>query len=413
MKKLIAAAIICTCSILTVGGVSTYRTYLVSNRMQEAASADSTQNTYWEKVTEDTVSHPSKVETVPVSGSSEETVQEDVPDSRGEDEAQPEEVPAELVPSSVPDQVSSSPTSTYLSELTGLPTSSSLEGQRPVAVMIDNDPRALPHYGLTDADVVYEMVNSLANNRVTRLMGIYKDWQSVQRVGNIRSTRPTNILLAPEWNAVLIHDGGPFYNDPYFQSTGLPHLSGGFSRIRNGKATEFTEYLTGQEAVKRFQKAGYSSAYTENRSHWNFGHTDLSSASGNVGAAVCDLNAFRLTKPSLKYDSSTGLYQYYEQGSLAKDGNTGAVPSFKNVILQKCTYHQYDANGYLIYNIIADKMPGWYLTNGKAIPITWSKLGETDVTKYYDLDGNPITINPGKTYIGIVPDDGWNEVSIR
>ena len=55
----------------------------------------------------------------------------------------------------------------YVSELTGLPTSIALQTQRPVAVMIDNDTKALPHYGLSEADVVYEMMNSTANKRVT------------------------------------------------------------------------------------------------------------------------------------------------------------------------------------------------------------------------------------------------------
>ena len=47
----------------------------------------------------------------------------------------------------------------YVSELTGLPTSIALQTQRPVAVMIDNDTKALPHYGLSEADVVYEMMH--------------------------------------------------------------------------------------------------------------------------------------------------------------------------------------------------------------------------------------------------------------
>lgn len=75
------------------------------------------------------------------------------------------------------------PAATYASELTGLPISTSLASQRPVAVMIDNDTRALPHYGLAEADVVYEMMNSTANNRVTRLMALYKDWHKVGQIG--------------------------------------------------------------------------------------------------------------------------------------------------------------------------------------------------------------------------------------
>ena len=50
---------------------------------------------------------------------------------------------------------------------------------------------------------------------------------------------------------------------------------------------------------------------------------------------------------------------------------------------------------------------GWYITGGKAIPIMWAKASETGITHYYDLSGAEITLNPGKTYIGICPSDDW------
>ena len=93
---------------------------------------------------------------------------------------------------------------TYFSELTGEPISTAIQNQRPVAVMIDNDIRSYPHYGTAQADIVYELTNSIANNGVTRLMAVYKDWNNVARIGNIRSTRPTNIILAQEYNAVIV-----------------------------------------------------------------------------------------------------------------------------------------------------------------------------------------------------------------
>ncbi len=301
---------------------------------------------------------------------------------------------------------------TVTSELTGLPVSSALALQRPVAIMIDNDTRALPHYGLAEADVVYEMMNSTANSRVTRLMAVYKDWKSVNQIGNIRSTRPTNILLASEWNAVLIHDGGPFYNTPYFASTGIQHLSGNFSRVKNGKASEFTEYARGTELSTRAASAGISSSYTNPAAmqHWTFAATDLT-AKGGTTATVCRLNCFRLTKPYLLYNAITGTYDYYENGALAQDGEDRQTVSFKNVILQDVPFSQYDKNGYLIYNVIGAGV-GWYMTNGKVIPIVWTKASETGITKYYDAAGTEITLNPGKTYIGLCPADDWNSVLI-
>lgn len=312
-------------------------------------------------------------------------------------------------------QASAQKTTTYASELTGLPVSSDLKSQRPVAVMIDNDTRALPHYGLADADIVYEMMNSTANNRVTRLMAVYKDWKTVGQIGNIRSTRPTNIMLASEWNAILVHDGGPFYNNPYFKSTRISHLSGGFSRVKNGKATEFTEYAKKNDISRKAKTAKISSSYTSAdaesaaQTHWKIGTVDMA-AYGLPGTSV-KLNCFKLTKPHLDYNAKTGTYDYYENGKLSQDGKTKKTVTFTNVILQNCTFHQYDKNGYLVYNVIGEGT-GYYLTGGKMIPIVWKKASETGATKYYDSIGREISINPGKTYIGICPSDDWESVTV-
>ena len=45
------------------------------------------------------------------------------------------------------------PEGMYFSELTNEPIDESLKNQRPIAVMVDNELTALPHFGLTEADV--------------------------------------------------------------------------------------------------------------------------------------------------------------------------------------------------------------------------------------------------------------------
>ena len=104
----------------------------------------------------------------------------------------------------------------YRSELSNEWIDESLRDQRPIAVMVDNEKIALPHFGLTKyADVVYEITNSKLNGGVTRFMVLVKDWGNIDQLGSIRSVRPTNLQIIPEWNAVICHDGGPFYIDDY------------------------------------------------------------------------------------------------------------------------------------------------------------------------------------------------------
>ena len=113
----------------------------------------------------------------------------------------------------------------YRSELTNEIISEELKDQRPIAVMVDNDKRALPHFGLTQADVVYELMNSTANKEITRFMCLVKDWAAIEQFGSVRSLRPTNILLANEWNAIICHDGGPFYINDYLALPASDNIS--------------------------------------------------------------------------------------------------------------------------------------------------------------------------------------------
>lgn len=305
----------------------------------------------------------------------------------------------------------------YRSELTNEWIDESLQNQRPIAVMVDNEKTALPHYGLTQADVVYEMMNSTANGRITRLMCIVKDWGSITQFGSIRSTRPTNVLLAAEWNAVLCHDGGPFYIDAYLANNYAAHFSGTFSRVNNGKAREYTEYICTGDLDKNFSNSKYSTEYNEyyEGEHFVFSNTEitLDDKTGAMDATLVKL-PFSHNGSTLKYNEETGTYDYYEYGSIHQDPENGnATLTFKNVLIQDCSFHQYDENGYMIYNCIGTG-DGYYLTNGKAYPVTWIKSGDTSPTVFLDkTTGEQIEMNTGKTYITLVPSDTWDDVVIE
>ncbi|MCM1091400.1 MAG: DUF3048 domain-containing protein [Butyrivibrio sp.] len=323
------------------------------------------------------------------------------------------------------------PENSYRSELTNEWIDNSLKDQRPIAVMVDNEKTALPHFGLTEADVVYEIMNSTANDRITRFMAIVKDWGSITQFGSIRSTRPTNFMLAVEWNAVICHDGGPFYINEWVARKYTNNFSGGFARFSNGKATEFTEYLTydtytnpttgkSYDGLKqRFEKSNYSTTYNEyyQGAHFKFaeGGVDLSSRSDAINATTIKL-PFTHNQSTLKYNEETKTYDYYEYGQAHVDPVHDNAPlTFTNVLLQDTTFAQLDKNGYLIYNAIdASDRSGYYITEGKAIEVTWNKPSETAFTVFYDkATGQEIELNTGKIYISLIPSDTWTNVEIQ
>lgn len=315
------------------------------------------------------------------------------------------------------------PEGMVVSDLTGEFIDESISNQRPIAVMIDNEKTALPHYGLTKADIVYEMVNSAENNRVTRFMALVKDWDAIEQLGNVRSARATNCMLAMEWNAVLCHDGGPFYINDYTVLPSLDNLSGGFSRIPNGKAYEFTEYIATGEVGKRLDDNNIEREYNN---HYEGTHFTFAANIDLAGDSATKVELpFPHNSSKLEYSEEDQLYYYSEYGEPHLDpGNDNAQLCFKNVIIQEADMltHSvtddngkvnYDQNGYMYYQLENSSGKGYYLVNGEMIKITWTKGSLTSPTQYFDANGNELVLNVGKTYIAIVPSDTWNDVEIK
>ena len=309
------------------------------------------------------------------------------------------------------------PAGTYFSETTGLPISTSLQNQRPIAVMVDCEQIAFPHYGIAEADVVYEIMNNVENGRITRFMPIYKDYDQVAQIGNIRSLRTTNVWLAGEWNAILVHDGQAKYATEYYsEGYASQHLSSGFTRIDNGKPSEFTEYAMAGEITSRIADAGYDHDYNEYKQegdHFNFVkyNTELNTST------FSDATAVQLPYPhnstSLAYNAGTKSYDLSMYGELHKDAEDDQVLTFTNALLLDTPFTQYPEGGYVYYNIVDSTGDGYYLTNGKMEPITWKKGSENGITHYYDANGNELEMNRGKTYITMVPSDVWGDVAIQ
>ena len=66
----------------------------------------------------------------------------------------------------------------------------------------------------------------------------------------------------------------------------------------------------------------------------------------------------------------------------------------------------------MVYNCIGTNV-GYYPTGGMVIPVTWVKTTFEGATKFYTLDGAELVVNPGKTYIALVPSDAWSQVGIK
>lgn len=348
---------------------------------------------------------------------------EEVPAVIEATEAAPEEVPVEI------------PDGMAVNKLTGEWIDEGIASQKPFACMIENGDGDLPFYGLSKADIIYE---ALAESNITRMMGIWQDYESIDKIGTVRSCRSYYAAASKEYDAFYGHWGlslfavptlstmkgydmdgmGGSASYPKVLQDNSPNLSGGILFDReSGRSSVHSVYATGARVASTIEKYDtYTKESTKGLGpHFNFANPNetvtLDSYANAEDAVVAVPGGYTDKKRYFIYDDSTGLYMAYQKGAKQMDECYGAQLSAKNLIFQDCTYSIYsgidsDYDSHKYKNIqLSGKGKGYYVTEGKAIPITWEKAGDDtdgEVTHYYDEDGNEITVNTGTTWISIV-----------
>lgn len=298
-----------------------------------------------------------------------------------------------------------------------------LENARPIAVMSPNDSNALPHYNFSKADILYECP---VEGGITRSMAVFKDWEDLDRIGNVRSSRDYFVYWALEWDSIYVHFGGPFYINDIIEQESTNNITGcsyggtgkvglyenAFYRATDRSAPQ-NAYASAEGINEAISKFDYSKTYREDyyvADHFKFASESepntLDSYSDAVSAKEIDLKkAYPITKTSFTYNEEDGLYYRSMYGKADTDAaNNNQQLAFKNVFVQ-FTYHEVrDEHGYLAFQVHDTTRDGYYFTNGKAIHVTWEKTADYEPTRYFDDNGNEVEVNTGKTMICIVKD---------
>ncbi|HIQ98770.1 MAG TPA: DUF3048 domain-containing protein [Candidatus Scybalocola faecavium] len=290
--------------------------------------------------------------------------------------------------------------------LSGEPIDRTIGMQRPVAVMINNIEEATPQQcGTSQADVLYE---AIVEGGITRLMAVFQDTSKIEKVGSVRSARHNYIDFANNFDAIYCHYGRSYYAMERIAQDGIQtvseYVSSAYFQDNNYPAPhhifasgETLEAGIAEIGVERNLPDDYQGCFV-------FNTEDTEPDYGTIANTVAIPYTF--SKPSLEYDSETKLYNKFQYGAPHTDANTGEQLTFKNVIIQ-----------YANYQTIADSVEGCqditldgegdalYITDGKAVNVTWKRADKNDQTRYYTEDGQQLSMNPGKTYIAVVPLD--------
>ena len=291
-------------------------------------------------------------------------------------------------------------------------------GERPFAVMIDNEGKARArHEGLDKAYIIYEMV---AEGGETRLMALFKGTNPTA-IGPVRSARHYFVHYALENDAIFVHFGWSPLAQKAIPQLGVNNINGitgtdGSSFWRNPKSKyDWQNAFTSIEKLKeRSVKKGYSNTTKVQEFTYNSVDTDLAS-----GALANDVKLkYNNRGVEYVYDAASKLYKRF-QGSKRHTDTSGKIQySAKNIVIS--FVKSYDLNdgpdnngvnkGRQQVNDVGEGK-GYLITNGKSIEITWKKSSLKAKTEYRDMSGKEITLNNGQTWIQLVP--GESKVTIE
>ncbi|MEK5234721.1 DUF3048 domain-containing protein [Paenibacillus sp. FSL L8-0470] len=286
-----------------------------------------------------------------------------------------------------------------LSGLTGLPVQGEL--LRPLAVMINNAPAARPQSGISEADMLYEV---LAEGGITRLIGIFQSHTGVVKIGPIRSIRPYLIDIGESYGAVTVHAGGSPAAYAILQGQKkedmdeIGRAGAYFWRDKERKAP----HNLYSNAAKLREGAG-KLGYAEKAQVPGYPFTDPDFLP-TEGEAAVELNVnFLLTSYNVgyKYNPETRTYLRWVNGKPHLDLNNASPVEAANVMVIGSDHKVLDDVGRLQIDV---ELGGEALLfqRGQVIKGKWSRKPD-DVIRFVKSDGTEALMYPGVTHILIVP----------
>ncbi len=277
--------------------------------------------------------------------------------------------------------------------------------RRPISFMIDNVKDSWPQSGIASADIYYECE---VEADLSRICAVFERYDGLQKIGPMRSCRDYFISLVSGLDAIYEHYGQAAYALPYLESDDVDNISGmmGYASAgfyRDGPFSAPHNCYTSAEGMqKMIDICGYSQEYDDDYEPMlNFAAYGSSvSMDGGREASYVKIG-YPNNDPRFIYHPDTGLYTRRQYGGEHTDLETGETLAVKNIILEFQNGTNYQDSPYLHYETTGSGK-GKYITDGKAVDITWSRESFFAPVEYKLADGSPLVLNTGKTWVNII-----------
>jgi hypothetical protein len=299
------------------------------------------------------------------------------------------------------------PVPTY--PLTGLPVDDPATAARPALVVkIDNAPKARPQAGLDRADVVFE---ELVEGGVTRFLAVFQS-RDADPLGPVRSVRPVDPEIVTPLGGLFAYSGGA----PKFQAmirrapvtdVGVDVFPEAYRRDRSRPAPNNLFTRTPLLYSRARGEAPPPRWFEFRRPGEPLSGTGLEP----VGRMVVSMG--QRTSVAWTWDPAAGVWRRTTNGTphlLAGGGQYGA----ENVLLQFVPYRATDdldvGNNHVPTAEVTGQGDVIALSGGAMVRGKWRKPTAAAVTAYDDLDGRPIRLAPGRTWVMLVPVGAYHAV---
>ena len=297
------------------------------------------------------------------------------------------------------------------SPLTGLYIDENYAALRPIGIMINNNHKCLPQSGISQADIYYE---ALAEGGISRIFAVFQHMTS-EKIGPVRSAREYYTSFALDNDAIFIHHGGSPTGYNAIRERGLDSLDGmdggiGFYRDPSRSSVpamyEHSSYINADGIYDQVESKGYRMEQDSEKLPL-FTFTDplgdeLELSDGITASDVIIPLSYYQTSEFL-YDAENRIYERHQNAMPQIDEETENVLTVKNVIIQFTDMWAIsgDEAGRMAVSLVS-RGSGKYITNGKAVDITWKKDSQFEPTKWYNSEGEPLELNCGKTWVMVV-----------
>ncbi len=271
---------------------------------------------------------------------------------------------------------------------------------------VSNMQENLPHVGVTQADMLIETYVNMKN--IIRCIALYTDIESVAAIGSTRSTRPIFNQIAQHYDLILSHAGGSSQALEDAQKRGIDNFNiDSWVVASSGASYRDEEYKRSYENTLFGVGSGIK-AYAESQGvnmelERDYGLTfteDGTPAGGEDADKVSITFVYGQAKKEtiMEYDSEARKYVFNQYGQRMTDQITGETEMFTNVLVMQANitnkglYHVADFNA---------GGTGYFACGGKIIPITWTCDGDKEPFRFFTVDGAPLNLGMGNTYLAI------------